>query len=119
MASVGPFVEASCLTFPRHRCESCSLTAPGSQASGCFASSRFLWAGSGVTPSATAVAWLTDRLKVTAPAKPWEESAQLFGSRVKQAADYVNTHYDVAALQMELPARLHTLIAREGGRIGK
>ena len=47
------------------------------------------------------------------------ESAQLFGSRVKQAADYVNTHYDVAALQMELPARLQTLIAREGGRIGK
>ena len=42
-----------------------------------------------------------------------------FGSRVKQAADYVNTHYEVDALQMELPARLQTLIAREGGRIGK
>ena len=67
----------------------------------------------------TAVAWLTDRLKVTVPAKPWEESAQLFGSRVKQAAEYVNTHYDVDALQRELPARLQTLIAREGGRIGK
>ena len=47
----------------------------------------------------TAVAWLTARLKVTVPAKPWEESAQLFGSRVKQAAEYVNTHYDVDALQ--------------------
>ena len=67
----------------------------------------------------TAVAWLTARLKVTVPAKPWEESAQLFGSRVQQAAEYVNTHYDVDALQMELPARLQTLIAREGGRIGK
>ena len=38
---------------------------------------------------------------------------------VKQAAEYVNTHYDVDALRMELPARLQTLLACDGGRIDK
>ena len=67
----------------------------------------------------TAVAWLTARLKVTVPAKPWEESAELFGARLKQAAEYVNLHYDVDALQRGLPARMQMLLACEGGRIGK
>ena len=67
----------------------------------------------------TAVAWLTARLKVTVPAKPWEESPELFGARLKQAAEYVNLHYDVDALQRGLPARVQMLLACEGGRIGK
>ena len=66
-----------------------------------------------------AVAWLTARLKVTVPAKPWEESPELFGARLKQAAEYVNLHYDVDALQRGLPARVQMLLACEGGRIGK
>ena len=67
----------------------------------------------------TAVAWLTNRLRVTAPAKSWEETAEQFGARLKQAADYVNAHYDVEGLQRELPARLDRLCDREGARIGK
>ena len=67
----------------------------------------------------TAVAWLTNRLRVTTPAKSWEETAEQFGARLKQAADYVNAHYDVEALQRELPARLEKLRDREGARIGK
>ena len=41
------------------------------------------------------------------------------GARLKQAADYVNAHYDVEGLQRELPARLDRLCDREGARIGK
>ena len=67
----------------------------------------------------TAVAWLTNRLRVTAPAKSWEETAEQFGARLKQAADYVNAHYDVEGLQRELPARLDRLCDREGARISK
>ena len=32
-----------------------------------------------------------------------EASPELFGARLKQAAEYVNLHYDVDALQRELP----------------
>ena len=67
----------------------------------------------------TAVAWLTNRLRVTVPKKPWEESVEQFGSRLKQAAAYVNAHYNVDGLQRELPSRLRKLHDREGGRIGK
>ena len=67
----------------------------------------------------TAAAWLTNRLRVTAPAKSWEETAEQFGARLKQAADYVSAHYDVEGLQRELPARLKRLRDREGARIGK
>ena len=58
-------------------------------------------------------------VRVTAPAKSWEETAEQFGARLKQAADYVNARYDVEGLQRELPARLGRLCDREGARIGK
>ena len=67
----------------------------------------------------TAVAWLTQRLRVTTPAQSWKETAEDFGARSRAAADFVNTHYDVEGLQRELPARLVELRNREGGRIGK
>ena len=67
----------------------------------------------------TAVAWLANRLRVTTPAKPWEETAEAFGARLKAATDYVNAHHDVHGLQNELPARLAELALRQGGRIGK
>ena len=40
-------------------------------------------------------------------------------ARLKQAAEYVNLHYDVDALQRGFPARVQMLLACEGGRIGK
>ena len=67
----------------------------------------------------TAVAWLTNRLQVTTPARAWEETTQAFGARLKAATDYINAHYDVEGLQRQLPARLQKLKDREGGRIGK
>ena len=67
----------------------------------------------------TAVAWLTNRLKVTTPAKAWEETAEAFGTRLKAATDYVNDHYNLDNLQKELPERLVMLSNQRGGRIGK
>ena len=67
----------------------------------------------------TAVAWHTHRLRVTTPAQSWKETAEGFGARLRAAADFVNTHYDVEGLQRELPARLVEVRNREGGRIGK
>ena len=67
----------------------------------------------------TAVAWLSNCLRVTTPAKPWEETTQAFGARLKAATEYVNAHYDLEGLQNELPARLQKLSDQKGGRIGK
>ena len=65
----------------------------------------------------TAVAWLTNRLKVTTPAKAWEETAEAFGTRLKAATDYVNDEYNLENLQRELPERLVKLANQGGGRI--
>ena len=67
----------------------------------------------------TAVAWLTNRLKVTTPAEPWDETVEKFGARLKAATEFVNTHYNLENLQNELPERLVKLADRQGGRIGK
>ena len=65
------------------------------------------------------VAWLTNRLKVTTPAKTWDETVEEFGTRLKAATEFVNAHYNLENLQNELPERLVKLADREGGRIGK
>ena len=67
----------------------------------------------------TAVAWLTNRLKLTTPVASWNETPEDFGARLRQATDYINSHYDVEGLQRGLPARLEELDNRKGGRIGK
>ena len=66
----------------------------------------------------TAVAWLTNRLKVTTPAKPWDETVEEFGTRLKAATEFVNAYYNLENLQNELPERLVKLADRQGGRIG-
>lgn len=65
----------------------------------------------------TAVAWLTQRLTATTPARAWEEPPEQFGGRLKDAAAYVNDHYGVEALCRALPARVRKLREREGGRL--
>ena len=67
----------------------------------------------------TAVAWLDDRLTVTTPSAAWDESVDAFGSRLKQACEYINANHEVENLCRELPQRLLTLRQKEGARLKK
>ena len=67
----------------------------------------------------TAVAWLDDRLTVTTPSAAWGESVDAFGSRLKQACEYINANHEVENLCRELPQRLLTLRQKEGARLKK
>ena len=67
----------------------------------------------------TAVAWIDRRLTVTTPAKPWDDTVDEFGERLRLAAEYINAHYDVDGLCRELPQRLDDLCAKEGDRLRK
>ena len=50
----------------------------------------------------------------------WRAIVRAYGKvSLGEAAEYVNLHYDVDALQRGLPARVQMLLACEGGRIGK
>ena len=67
----------------------------------------------------TAVALLRRRLGLSLPAKPWLESREAYGSRLKAQAAYVNEHHNLEGLCKEFPKRLDNVIANEGGRIWK
>ena len=67
----------------------------------------------------TAVAWLRKRLSLTLPKRPWLETREDFGARLKAQAAYVNQHYSVHALCREFPGCLDGLIAKGGDRIWK
>ena len=65
----------------------------------------------------TAVSWLTHRLTVTLPPKPWEETVPDFLRRLHAACDYVNTHYDVDSLCRAWPERITKLLLNKGDRL--
>ena len=67
----------------------------------------------------TAVAWLTQRLVVTTPARAWEESVAAFGKRLKEACEYINAQHNVEGLCWDLPARVRALRECGGGRLPK
>ena len=67
----------------------------------------------------TAVAWLRRRLAMSLPAKPWLETREEFGARLKEQAAYINNKFNVDALCRAFPLRLDQLIAKEGDRIRK
>ena len=67
----------------------------------------------------TAVAWLDKRLKLTTPAKAWEETPEELGARLWQACEYINANYEVEGLCKELPGRLQKLREVQGGRLRK
>ena len=67
----------------------------------------------------TAVAWITHRLKVTTPARAWEETPGAFGNRLKGACEYINNRYDVENLCRALPQRVRSLRDKEGGRLSQ
>ena len=66
----------------------------------------------------TAVSWLRRRLTKTLPRRPWEETSEEYGARLKACAAYINEHHDVDNLCRGLPARLNELKALEGDRLG-
>ena len=67
----------------------------------------------------TAVAWLRRRLAMSLPARPWLETREEFGVRLKEQAAYINNKFNVDALCRAFPLRLDQLIAEEGDRIRK
>ena len=67
----------------------------------------------------TAMAWVRDRLKKTVPQKPWEESIEAYGSRLKDIALYINRNYNADGLCRQLPNRVAMLMKIEGDRIPK
>ena len=66
----------------------------------------------------TAVSWIRDRLRRTLPRRPWEETPEEYGSRLKACAAYINEHHNVDKLCRGLPARLHELNRLKGDRLG-
>ena len=49
------------------------------------------------------MAWVNNRLKVTPPAKAWEETEAIFGERFRSVAEYSNETYDVESLCKRTP----------------
>ena len=56
-----------------------------------------------LTLQETAMAWVNNRLKVTRPAKAWEETEAEFGERLRSVAEYINATYDVQSLCKGIP----------------
>jgi len=67
----------------------------------------------------TAVAWIRDREKKTMPARPWQETAAEYRTRIKAICQHINDNHDVEGLCKEFPARLQMLVDAEGGRFKK
>ena len=66
----------------------------------------------------TAVAWVRYKQRCV-PARPWQETAAEYGSRLKAVAAAVNQEHDLEGLCRDLPNRAELVKAEEGGRIAK
>ena len=67
----------------------------------------------------TAVALLRRRLTLTVPRKPWLETREAYGARLKDQAAFINVRYNLEGLSKEFPLRLQKVIDHDGGRIWK
>ena len=68
----------------------------------------------------TAVAWVRQRLRLTLPKEPWNETEADFEARLKNAATWVNENYDVDGLCREMPSRMRDLVhVTHGARLNK
>ena len=67
----------------------------------------------------TAAAWIRDRQTKTAPRKPWEETAEAHGERLRDIVTYIYAEYDVDGLQRDFLTRVQRLIDHRGGRLRK
>ena len=67
----------------------------------------------------TAVAWIRHKEGLTLPRRPWTESREAFGARMKQIVVTINGEHDVDGLCRELPMRIGKLIEKRGGKLRK
>ena len=67
----------------------------------------------------TVVSWIRQRERRTLPRKPWEETEEQFGARLREIARSINKNCNVEGLCWEFPERIHKLLEMEGERIGK
>ena len=67
----------------------------------------------------TAVAWIRYKLARCKPARPWLETVEEYGSRLKAVVAEVNQAHDLDNLCRELPGRAQQVIDEDGGRISK
>ena len=67
----------------------------------------------------TVVSWIRKRERRTLPRKPWEETEEQFGARLREIARNINNSCNVEGLCWEFPERINKLVEMEGERIGK
>ena len=67
----------------------------------------------------TAVAWISKRLTVTTPKKPWEETVADFEARLKAACAHCNANYDLSNLCNEFPHRVRKMLLKNGDRLSE
>ena len=67
----------------------------------------------------TAIAWLRKRLSLSMPEKPWLETREDLGARLKEQTAIINDNYDVDSLCREFPDRLKQLRDNDGDRLKK
>ena len=65
----------------------------------------------------TAVSWIRRREALNRMAKPWEETPEQFGSRLKGIVQDINDTLNVEGLCRAFPQRLQKLVDRDGDRI--
>ena len=71
------------------------------------------------SPHETAVAWVRYKLARCVPARPWLETTEEYGVRLKAVVAAINQEHDVESLCRELPDRAARVKAEQGGRISK
>ena len=67
----------------------------------------------------TAAAWIRRREDVTQIKKPWIETPEQYGQRLRGICQYINDNFEVENLCGELPKKSDDLIKRDGDRINK
>ena len=68
----------------------------------------------------TAVSWFRKRMAIEkSVVLPWHETRQQWQHRARTCVRYINTHYDVAGLCREFPARVQAVMRKEGDRLPK
>ena len=65
----------------------------------------------------TAVSWIRRREALNRMPKPWEETPEQFGSRLKGIVQEINDTLNVEGLCRAFPQRLQKLVDRDGDRI--
>ena len=63
---------------------------------------------------------MRQKLRLTLPKEPWNETEEAFEARLKAAAKWVNEKHDVEGLCSEMLQRMHDLVHTvKGGKLDK